>query len=86
MRTYGEAWYEIKQNNSSMDIKFDDIKTMSDLKHKDRMSRREAVRYYREKIREYFKLETFGLKDFNSVDDYFGYYEALKFKKELGIV
>ena len=95
--TYGEAWYTYKQRCNSGAYKFDDIPLMPT--HKPKMYKSERSEYYRQKLNHVWKLlgyekeegtneevyYTPDLEGFDSVDDYFGYYEALKLREKLGI-
>lgn len=85
MKTFGEAWYEVKQDNMDENKKFHNARQLSEIQHTKRMSREEANEYYRAKSRQHFGIEVFSRKDFSSLEEYFDYYEALKFKKQLGI-
>ena len=88
MMTYGEAWLKAKEQNQSLDTKFDDCISMQDFKHKKRMPRKEAGTYYKNKINQEFKrlgykAKELTVKDFDNVDCYFGYFEALKIMNNL---
>lgn len=86
--TYGEAWMRAKEESQSLERKFDDYAKVGDFKHKPRMQRREASLYYTNKINKEFerlgyKIKELTVRDFDSVDDYFGYFEAQKIMESL---
>ena len=76
--TYGEAWVEWKLNMNGWDYSFDKCPPMR--VHDPRMNRDDALEYYKRKLRKVFGLDEFDVKDFDSVEDYFDYYEAKKIK------
>lgn len=47
-----------------------------------RMGYKEAITYYNKKIRDYFEQQL-TIKQFDKVEDYFGYYEALKIRNTI---
>ena len=85
--TYGEAHAERQANINSWKYAFDEV---PDLKpHREKMSKQEAGMYYTKKINTAFeklgyKKKELTVEDFDSVEDYFGYYEALKIKSKTG--
>ena len=90
MMTYGEAWQRAKEESQSLDRKFDDCVAMCEFKHKKRMPRKEADAYYTNKINQEFerlgykvKSKELTVKDFDSVECYFGYFEAMKIMNNL---
>lgn len=92
--TYGEAWFKVKEQNQSLNIKFDDCVSFPfrNFKHKSRMKRAEADVYYTNKINQEFerlgykvKSKELSVKDFDSVECYYGYFEALKIINKLNL-
>jgi len=82
--TYGEAWAEEK---FSTDMINGEAVPLIQHKYKPkRMCREDAERYYTDKINKYFgidKKEDCIYKGFDSIDDYYDYYEAQKLLEEL---
>ena len=92
--TYGEAWFKAKEQNQTLDIKFDGCVSFWNFKHKSRMTRTEADVYYTNKINQEFerlgykvksKRKELSVKDFDSVECYYGYFEALKIMSKLNL-
>jgi len=71
--THGEEWFYRKQHST--------VKARS---LPNRMGYAEAIEYYSNKIRNFFD-EQLTVKDFDNVDDYFGFFEAKKILKQLRI-
>ena len=72
--THGEKWFYQKQHFT--------VKARS---LPNRMGHAEAIEYYSNKIRNFFD-EQLTVKDFDNVDDYFGFFEAKKILKQLRII
>jgi len=81
--TYGEAY--IKEKESIQLIKGVWTQTLTFDKKPKRMNREDAAEYYTNKINEYFGIEkkTDAVNNFDSVDDYYDYHEALRLLGEL---
>ena len=78
--THGEVWF-LKARDK--DLKMDCNGYCREITGlPPRMSYKEAAVYYRNKIRSYFE-QNLTIKSFDKVEDYFGYYEALKIKNSL---
>jgi hypothetical protein len=76
--THGEEWFYQKQHFIIVDGY---LNTSSNLPN--RMAYAEAIKYYSNKIRNYFN-EQLTVKDFDRVEDYFCFFEARKILKQLG--
>lgn len=86
--THGEIWFkkfkDVHMVNGDL-VPID--ANVEKLQLKKRMSYKKACEYYTQKIRKYFgieeKIETAEYKKqgFDNVDDYFGYYEAMRYAK-----
>jgi len=78
--THGEKFYYLKTN---LNLKED---TTTILRRFDclprRMGKSQAVEYYGAKLRQYFGTEV-KPRDFRSVDDYYGYYEAQRLLRSM---
>ena len=83
--THGEAWLKRKLYINSSKCRFDEAEKEQPLPK--RMNRREASRYYRKKLNTAFASLGFikepTVRDFNSVDDYFDYWEAKRIKQRV---
>ena len=77
--THGEEWFYQKQHFT---VKDGYLATSRSLPN--RMGHAEAIEYYSNKIRNFFD-EQLTVKDFDNVDDYFGFFEAKKILKQLRI-
>ena len=86
--TYGEAHTKVKLSLHMVKGRF----TTCDLpKHKARMNKYLAGKYYRNKIDKYFCIDRnafvekddteLTVKDFDSVEEYYDYFEAVKARK-----
>jgi hypothetical protein len=79
--THGEASF-LRRESIDFTLNFSQIcAKMGNLPK--RMSRYEAFEYYGAKFRKYFGLEEIRLKDFDSVEDYYGYFEAKRLLKAM---
>lgn len=83
LMTYGEAHTYVKYNIELVKGEF----VAPELpKHRERMNREDASKYYKKKFSKYFGIPTEPtIKDFDSVDHYFDYFEALKIKKLISV-
>jgi hypothetical protein len=79
--THGEASF-IRRENIDFKLNFSQICAKLNNLPK-RMSRYKALEYYGAKFRKYFGLEEIRLRDFDSVEDYYGYYEAKRLLKDM---
>ena len=73
--THGEAWFVAKEN---AEWKYGYYREPSGLP--DRMSPKDAIKYYKAKIRDYFDSKL-TVRDFDKAEDYFGFFEAKKIKQ-----
>jgi len=79
--THGEAYFLRRE---SIDFSQSLGKIYSNLeKIPPKMPKHKALEYYGAKFRKYFGLEEVQLKDFNCVEDYYGYYEAKRMLKAM---
>lgn len=75
--THGEAWFlkardkEMKTNGYGYCLSITGLPN--------RMGYKEAAIYYTKKVRGYFE-QRLTIKNFDKVEDYFGYYEAIKIR------
>lgn len=78
--THGEVWFaKARAKEVKIDGKGNCVAICG---LPDRMGYREATAYYKKKFRDYFEQQL-TVRDFDSVDDYFGYFEAQKIMKSL---
>ena len=70
--THGEAWFVAKEN-----IKWEHGYYREPSRLPDRMNPKDAIKYYKAKISDYFDSKL-TVSDFDSVEDYYGYFEAKK--------
>lgn len=78
--THGEA-YVFKRNN--LDFKQDIDKIARQLERlPKRMSRKQALEYYGNKINKFFGVEEVSHRDFRKVEEYFDYFEAKQILKK----
>ena len=75
MMTHGEAWFVAKEN-----IEWNNGYYIEPSGLPNRMSPKDAIKYYKAKIRDYFDSRL-TVKDFDKVEDYFGFFEAKKIKQ-----
>ena len=85
--SYGEAWLMWKMQFLDKDMDFEKEKPMNSFNHRKRMVGKSGIEYYKEKINKEFKrlgyIKELKVSDFESVEDYFGYFEAQRFKEKL---
>lgn len=78
--THGERYVYLK-------ARFDSKKTIAEIlipfsRMSKRMNYKDAAVYYSNKFKFYFEQQL-TIKDFDKAEDYFGYYEAIKIRKEI---
>ena len=87
--TYGEAHTKVK-----MSLRMENGRFVADAKkpHIEKMNRKEAIEYYNAKFASYFGVEPRKdvkeykeptVRDFDSVESYYDYFEALRIKERL---
>ena len=75
-RTHGECWYLKKKKVQSGEIL--EIRSNFDKGCPNRMGRSAARKHYNQKCKDYFDSKL-TIKDFDTVEDYFSFFEAKKF-------
>lgn len=78
--THGEMWFaKLTEQKKTISIgKY--CVAISGLPEK--MDYQEAIAYYKKKFRDYFEQQL-TVKQFDKVEDYFGYYEAIRIRNEM---
>lgn len=78
--THGELWFaKARAKEVEIDNKGNCV-AISGLPN--RLGYKEAVAYYKKKFRDYFEQQL-TIKQFDKVEDYFGYYEAIRIRNEM---
>lgn len=78
--THGERFVDLKNN---IDFRKSANKILIPFSRlPDRMGRVSASLYYRKKFRNYFE-QKLTIKAFDKVEDYFGYFEAIRIRNEM---
>jgi hypothetical protein len=78
--THGETWF-LKARSKDIELSGDGY-CLSITGLPPRMGHKEASVYYRNKIRSFFE-QNLTIKSFDKVEDYFGYFEALKIRNKI---
>lgn len=79
--THGEAYY---QRRANIDFTHDLDKIFRSLERlPKRMPRKEALRYYGDKLRKVFGIEEVSPRDFRHIEEFFDYYEAQRIRHEI---
>lgn len=73
--THGEKWYSLKESLFKKNKLYHH--STVDKSIPNRMGYKEALAYYKNKISDYFDSKL-TVSDFDSVEDYYGYFEAKK--------
>lgn len=78
--THGEKWFAELQKIKANPVDSKYCVAIRGLPA--RLGYKEAIAYYNKKFRDYFEQQL-TIKQFDKVEDYFGYYEAIKIRNEI---
>ncbi|MBU1668502.1 hypothetical protein KKC13_08765 [bacterium] len=79
--THGEAYF-LRRESLDFSQSLDKIYSYLE-KIPPKMTRHKALEYYGAKFKKYFGIEEVQLRDFDSLESYYGYYEAKRMLKAM---